>query len=215
MPKRRIAADTGLPVFSVREQTIIDGTAVGLTQAAIGDIAGYSSRSGYSTISEALKKPEIQKAVERSRQQLLQTPRATFKEAVGRLAIAARGDVADLFPDDPLMQAAKANGQSKLIKKFKRTPGKHGDVIEIELYPATEAIQTLAKLYGWEKMPDANPAQLERAAAAKLAEQLVAIPGLSEEERGKLWADSPAAEDYGDWRQLLAQEGIKESEVVN
>lgn len=120
------------------------------TQAAIR--AGYSERSAYSIGWENLRKPEIIAAV---REKAM-----SAEEVLMRLSDIARGDFADIFDITQLgfvidLAKAKENDKTKLIKKIKQrtTITTRGDEeteihdIEVELYSAQEALNTLGKYH--------------------------------------------------------------------
>jgi hypothetical protein len=84
-------------------------------------------------------------------------------EIIGALVQYMRSDLADCFPDDPLLQRAKRLGISQNIKKLKRRSvligyDKGGNPvlaheIEVELYSALEATKLLTKVFGLENLP--------------------------------------------------------------
>lgn len=96
----------------------------------------------------------------------------TAAEVIGTLASHLRADIADVFPDDPIIKAAKDAGVSHLIRDFevietiKRVKGKPDDVLErrtkIKMVDAGKAAQQLAKLMGLESRDD----EIERARIA-------------------------------------------------
>jgi hypothetical protein len=77
-----------------------------------------------------------------------------------------RGDIADFFPYDELLQRAKRLGISHLITKLKRRPviagfDKKGEAIfafelEIEIHDQKDAAKHLTKVFGQETLPAPN-----------------------------------------------------------
>lgn len=159
---RRSKDPTGQEKLTERERRFVEGRAQGksVSQAALD--AGYSAKTAHQIGYENLKKPEICAAIEKAREELYAQTRVDAREAHGRLALSLRGDLADVLPDDPLLQKAREAGVSKLIKKLKRRPTKYGESIEIELYSAHEAVDRLADIEGWKKQAALNPEDAER-----------------------------------------------------
>lgn len=157
MPPRKKDPKTGKENLTYREKRFIEGIVAGKTIKDAALAAGYSPKTASQIGTENLNKPEIFNAIQKAREDLLGQQRVELREAHGRLAISTRCDVADLFPNEPVLQHAKALGISKGIKKFTRTPTKYGDQISVELYSAHEAIDKLADLEGWNKQAAENP----------------------------------------------------------
>lgn len=126
------------------------------TQAAIR--AGYSRKSAYSIGSELLKKPEIQTAIRKDLDERLMSSDENLK----RLAEMARGDMGDFMDISSMafqldLNKAKELGLTHLIKKVRQktitTVDKNGEeeetnTIEIELYDAQEALNSIGKYHG-------------------------------------------------------------------
>ena len=126
------------------------------TQAAIR--AGYSRKTAYSIACELLKKPEIQTAIRRDLDERLMTADEDLK----RLAEMARGDMGDFMDISSMafqldLNKAKELGLTHLIKKVRQktitTVDKNGEeeetnTIEIELYDAQEALNSIGKYHG-------------------------------------------------------------------
>lgn len=157
MPRRKTDPKTGAQKLTERENRFVEGVAAGksVTQAALD--ADYSAKTAAKIGHQNFQKLEIFDAIEKAREQLFGQQRVEVREAHGRLAISLRCDVADLFPNEPVLQHAKALGISKGIKKFTRTPTLYGDQVSIELYSAHDAIGRLATIEGWNKQAAENP----------------------------------------------------------
>lgn len=126
------------------------------TQAAIR--VGYSPKSAYSIGQENLKKPVIADAIK----QALSEKAMSADEVLTRLAEHARGDMGDFIDIDSMsfsldLNKAKEKGLTRLIKKVRdrvvMTSNKDGEetethTLEIELYDAKSALDTLAKYHG-------------------------------------------------------------------
>jgi hypothetical protein len=117
------------------------------------------------TARRIIAKPEIKLLIEERQAELSAIAMASAGEIVGILLRQARGDIADLFPDEPILQEARKNGYSRLVKKIKiketiRRERKKGEEsedteeeiidrnIELEMYSAQSASQTLTKIFG-------------------------------------------------------------------
>lgn len=98
----------------------------------------------------------------------------TAAEVIGTLVSQMRADIADIFPDNPVLRKASAAGVSHLIKKLKVTTRKNGDEhIEIELVDSNKAAVQLSKLMALETRDD----EMERARLAIRA--VMAMKGCS------------------------------------
>lgn len=120
--------------------------------------AGYSRKSAYAIGSELLKKPEIQKAIRQDLEERLMSADEDLK----RLAEMARGDMGDFLDISSMsyqldLNKAKELGITHLIKKVRQktvtTVDKDGheeetNTIEIELYDAQEALNSIGKYHG-------------------------------------------------------------------
>jgi len=89
------------------------------------------------------------------------------QEIIGTLVSHMRGDLADIFPDDPVLKAARKRGVSHLIKKLERKEHfivrEEGEepirevVTKIEIHNAHSAAKHLTNVFGLEKLPGLNP----------------------------------------------------------
>lgn len=91
----------------------------------------------------------------------------TQAEVVGLLISFARADLGDIFPDEPIIQAARKAGVSHVIKKLRskkitKRDGEIEETIEIEIHDPSKALTQLCKLLGLEGRDD----ELERGRTA-------------------------------------------------
>jgi len=126
------------------------------TQAALR--AGYSPKTARSIGHENLTKPDIAAAIKAR----IDEKAMSADEVLQRLAEHARGDMGDFIDIESMsfsldLQKAKEVGLTRLIKKVRdrvvMTSNKDGEetethVLEIELYDAKSALDTLAKYHG-------------------------------------------------------------------
>lgn len=107
-------------------------------------------------------------------------------EVIGTLASHMRADMADIVPDDEILQAAKASGVSHLIKKLRiktryisngrdKEPDKEV-THEFEMYSAQEAAKSLCNVFGLNKLPAANPLDAARASYEALLREFSDMP---------------------------------------
>ena len=203
MPRRKTDPKTGQQKLTEREARFVEGVAAGrsVTQAAID--AGYSPKTAAKIGHQNYQKLEIFDAIEKAREQLYGQQRVEVREAHGRLAISMRCDVADLFPNEPVLQHAKALGISKGIKKFSRKPTLYGDQIEIEMYSAHDAVGRLAAIEGWNKQAAENPddAARKREFWAEQIQRVRKLKKLPSDEAARDWllAHIPDAKAEQEW----------------
>lgn len=125
------------------------------TQAAIR--VGYSEKTSYSIGPRLLENVEVKAAI----RQRLDEKAMCADEVLQLLAQHARGDMGDFLSIDSMsfsldLQKAKELGLTRLIKKVKDRvvmTSKDGEetethTLEIELYDAKSALDTLAKYHG-------------------------------------------------------------------
>jgi phage terminase small subunit len=122
--------------------------------------AGYSEKTAFSIGSENLRKPEIKAEIDNR----LSDVHMGADEALKLLADMARGDIGDFMAISSVgydfdLMAAREAGITKLIRKIKQKTttriGKKSDdddieviELEIELYSAKDAIDTILKAGG-------------------------------------------------------------------
>jgi len=102
----------------------------------------------------------------------LDDARIKNNEILGTLASHMRADLADIFPENKILKAAKLSGHSHLIRKLKqrerwipqedgKPPIREVDT-EIEIHDAKDAAKYLAKVRGMEQAPRENDADHAR-----------------------------------------------------
>jgi hypothetical protein len=128
----------------------------------------------------------------------LEDAKVQTNEVIGTLASHMRADMAEILPDNEVLQQAKERGLSHLIKKMKTTERytKDGERIithEFEMYSAQEAAKQLCAVFGLNKLPGVNPNEVAKEAMRAImsetnlsedrARQIVALRfGVSEQE---------------------------------
>lgn len=148
-----------MQVISLKHRTFVDYYffAKGNVERA-AEMAGITGRTAHRIIA----RPEVKALIEERQAELSAVVMASTTEVVGILMRQARGDIADIMPNEPLLQEAKKNGLSRLIKKIKiketvklgeSADGEEAEQliernIELEMYSAQAASQTLVKVYG-------------------------------------------------------------------
>lgn len=140
------------------EEVLRDGNA---TRAA--RVAGYKHPNKQGA--QNLVKLGIQERI----QQRIEDAKVQTNEVIGTLASHMRADMADILPDNEVLQEAKLAGLSHLIKKMKTTERftKDGERIvthEFEMYSAQEAAKQLCAVFGLNKLPATNPNDAAREA---------------------------------------------------
>jgi hypothetical protein len=115
------------------------------------------------TAQSIIARPEIKLLIEERQADLAAVVMAGTTEVVGILLRQARADMADLMPNEPILQEARRNGVSRQIKKIKiketvrkveseESEGEEEEVIdrhiEIETYSSQEAAKTLVRVFG-------------------------------------------------------------------
>lgn len=118
-------------------------------------LAGITGRQGY----ELTTRPRVKELLAARRAELMASLVVTAQEVIGTLVSQMRGDIADIFPDEPVLQAAKQAGISRLIKKVKIKETAEGRHIELEMYSSQEATKTLAKIMGLDGQEDLQRAR--------------------------------------------------------
>ena len=149
------------------------------TKAAIE--AGYSPKTAYSIGHDLLKKPEIAARLSKRTEKILQSAQMEADEVLTRLTEMARGNIGVLLNvsnGEPFIDLSAPNAPLHLIKRIKtKRSEKFGDEVEIEMYDAQQALNTLGK--HWKLFDRANEAdwkqELEKSGvkASDLFEQMV------------------------------------------
>lgn len=122
--------------------------------------AGYSERTAHVIGWENLRKPKIKAEIERR----LDEVRMSKPEVLRRISDIAAGDMGEFLDAEAMgfdldLKKAKEKGLTKLIRKVKQKTtifiakkeseeDREVHELEIELYPADDALKTLAKHHG-------------------------------------------------------------------
>lgn len=125
--------------------------------------AGYPDSVCKGKIYQIIDTPEYKEAIERH----IKLSRIDTNEIIGRSVGSMRMDLADLFPDDEVLQRAKRLGISQNIKKVKRrliivgfdpedSRPIYGQDLEVECYSAQEDRKMLADVFGLKQLPAPN-----------------------------------------------------------
>jgi hypothetical protein len=97
----------------------------------------------------ALKKTAVREYLDQRVGLLSEASTASANEVISVLVSHMRADIADVFPDEPIVRKAREAGVSHLIKRIKVREDKHGNrTIEIELHDSQKAANTLARIFG-------------------------------------------------------------------
>lgn len=138
-----------LPKLRGKQQAFVEHylTCWNATEAA--KLAGYSEKTAKAIGSENLSKPDIQKHITARLDEL----KMGADEVLTRLGEHARGSLADFITVQAItgrididFRKAQEAGKLHLLKKFKRTVSKDGEVtLEFELYDAQAALVHLGK----------------------------------------------------------------------
>lgn len=137
---------------------------LGCNLAATAQAIGMSANA----VGAALKRPEVKAYLTQRQDDLTAALTVSTSEIVSLLVSHMRGDIADLFPDDPVLKQAKADGVSRNIRKLKiketvrrvKTGESHKEDevidrnVEIELYSSQTAGAQLSKIFGLDSEDD-------------------------------------------------------------
>lgn len=131
------------------------------------DATCRSQKVSRQTAANWLKQKDFAAELARRQEILSTAANVTGAEVIGILASQMRADIADVFPDDPIVIAARQRGVSHLIRKIEvktitRRDGDEERTVKIELVDAGKAATTLARLMGLENRDDSR----ERARSA-------------------------------------------------
>lgn len=118
------------------------------TQAAIA--AGYSEKTAGRNATRMMKNEEIAARIAERTSAVLETAKMEADEVLLRLTQMARGNIADFITIDsngePMFDLSKPGAPLHLIKRIKtKKSARFGDEVEIELYDAQNALNTLGK----------------------------------------------------------------------
>lgn len=133
------------------------------------------------TVRSWFRNPAFKAALLQRQEILSNVANITQAEVVGLLISFARADLADILPDEPIVEAARKAGVSHVIKKLrsKKVTKRNGEVeetIEIEVHDPAKALVQLCKLLGLEGRDD----ELERGRTA--IRTAMALNGFSPEQ---------------------------------
>jgi len=148
-----------MKVISPKHRRLVDvylSLACNLTATA--QAVGMSANA----VRTALKRPEVKAYLSQRQDDLSAALTVSMSEIVSLFTSHLRGDIADVFPDDPVLKQAKADGVSRNIKKLKIKEtvklGKSDDGeeteeiidrhIELEMYSSQVAGAHLSKIFG-------------------------------------------------------------------
>jgi hypothetical protein len=159
-----------VPELPPRREKFVDNyLANGGNGTKAAESAGYAPGAGAEVeASRLLRNAKVRAHIEAR----LNDARIKNNEILGTLASHMRGDLADIFPNNPILKAAKESGHSHLIRKLKqrerfipqekgKPPIREVDT-EVELHDAHSAAKYLAKVRGLEQAPRENDADRNR-----------------------------------------------------
>jgi hypothetical protein len=144
---------------SMRKEKLIEGVLQGKTPARAARDAGYSNSYARVDVYRALAHPDIRQRIEAR----IQEAQVDSDEVVGTLVSHMRADLADILPENEILQRARDAGFSHLIKKIRirerfisQGPGKEPireATTELELHDSQAAAKLLANLLAMEDAP--------------------------------------------------------------
>ncbi len=160
------------------EEVLKDGNA---TRAA--RVAGYRhpNKRGPENV--------VKRGIQQRIRERIEDAKIQTNEVIGTLASQMRADIAEILPDNEILQQAKERGLSHLIKKMKTTERftKDGERIvthEFEMYSAQEAAKQLCAVFGLNKLPGVNPND----AAKEALRAILSETGLAEDKARQIVA---------------------------
>lgn len=189
-----------------KEETFASEFARTRNRRAAAILAGVSEKSASQTASQMLADPLVQARVKEITEELRAASRIERQDVINLLAGATRADLADVFPDNQTLQAAKQKGISRYIKKFEVftvTITRKDESVEtrsrerVEMYDWMAAVKQLADLLGWQ--PDTGvPERPVQDVAAQVQETFARLKTVfgEEEARALLLEEVPEA---GEW----------------
>lgn len=161
-------------VTNIRREKLIEGVLQGKTPATAAKEAGYSDSYARVDVYRVLASPSVQERI----QARIDEAQIDSDEVLGTLVSHMRADLADIFPDNEILQRARQQGVSHLIKKMKvrerfipQGLGKEPQrevTTEIEIHDAQAAAKQLSNIIGFETFKRSldttdDPAQLGQA----------------------------------------------------
>lgn len=171
-----MSANPRLP--TLRQEKLIEGVLQGKSKRQAALDAGYAETTANVDVYAMLEKPWMKARIA----ERIAESQIDSNEIIGTLVSHMRADLADIYPDDEILQAAKAAGVSHLIKKIRRRErfipngsGREPDrevTTEIEVHDSQSAAKHLASVFGLEIAPQTHPADLENDMAGKVVDLL-------------------------------------------
>jgi hypothetical protein len=155
--------------------------------------AGYAESSAGMMAARMMACEAVRSRVEELRAEITRDAPVEMAEAVRLLGGHLRADLADIFPDEPLLQEAKRRGVSRYIKTFKRSPGKYGDRIEVQMHDWIASLNLLRELLGWQPSPGATRSSEDFAEVAQQTYQQLSKVFGAEAAREILTEQAPEA----------------------
>jgi len=166
-PRKKIVKDEPLPPR--RRKFVENYVANGGNGKKAAQDAGYAPGASAEVAASRLIRNDKIKARIAAR---LDDARIKNNEILGTLASHMRADLADIFPDNEILRAAKRAGYSHLIRKLKQRerfiPTEAGKppirevITEIEIHDSQAAAKYLARVRGLEQAPRENDADVAR-----------------------------------------------------
>lgn len=145
-----------------RREKLLAGVMEGKSVKDAGLEAGYSESTCEGRIYQIMDSPDMQARIQRH----VEAAGIKTDEVIGTLVTVMRGDIADIFPESPILQRAKQKGVSHLIRKIKARRivagfDQEGEPImdwehEVEMYSSLDASKHLTKVFGLEQLPAPN-----------------------------------------------------------
>jgi phage terminase small subunit len=172
---------------TIKQEKFVEGVLRHGNGARAARDAGYSPKTAKEIASQNFTKLNIKDRI----QARIADAQVHTNEVIGTLASQMRADIADIIPENPIAQQAKAAGVSHLIKKLvvKRywDKGKDAEVEEttVEMYSSQSAAKHLTDVFGLNKEPAKNPYD----AARDAVKDLVTRFSLSEEQAAAIVAE--------------------------
>lgn len=117
------------------------------TAAALA--AGFAQDEAERVGRKMLKRPEILQAIEFALQYFSETQKLRFERVVDEIKIIALTSITELVDPstaEPLLDRDPDDPRWRAVKKIKRTPGKYGTTVEIELHSKLDAIGKLLRI---------------------------------------------------------------------
>jgi phage terminase small subunit len=163
-------------IHSKRRRKLEDGILQGKPAATAARDAGYSESYARSEVYRTTANHSFQERLEKRRAEMMRRSQIHTDTIIGSLAEIATASLADVVPDDELLERARELGTDHLIKKLKvktryypNGAGKEPDkevTHEFEMYSRLDALNQLRDTFGMRQEARRN----EQDAAALRAE---------------------------------------------